>query len=158
MKKLLICSLVLVAMLVFSHQGFCTTDLFSVGNADDDNLVAIKSTGVVEGARGDYEVVTTDDTLTAEESGITLIVDGTYDITLPADSLGLEYTIVAASTDTVSIAPASGDSIAYLTLDAGDELDSAGAIGDAVSLICGASNTWYIKSMTGTWTDGGAAD
>jgi len=158
MKKLFICSLVLMAALLFAHQGFCAANLFSVGHGDNDNLVVITSTGIVEGARGDYKVVATEDTLTAEESGITLIVNGTYDVNLPADSLGLEYTIVAASTATVSVAPAEGDSIIYLTLDAGDELDSAGAAGDSVTLICGASNSWYIKSMTGSWTDGGTAD
>ena len=156
--------LIAICFLLLAVEGYAT-DFFSVGKSADDNLYKITNTAIVEGARGDYTLaVATDATLTALESGIVLIAEGNtepFQVNLPAASLGLRYTIVAgATTATLEIQPQDADTIVYhetlANLDAGDELDSPGATGDSITLICGAANRWFIESMIGTWTDGGA--
>jgi len=59
---------------------------------------------------------------------------------------------------TIPSAPAStADTIMYLTLDAGDTLDSPGATGDSVHLVGGAA-TWYVVDTgSSAWSDGGAS-
>jgi hypothetical protein len=157
MKKRLIL-LVALFLVLGSVQGYCATDLFAVGKSSDNNLVKITSTGILEGARSNYEVATTNDTLTAIESGKTIIVTSTSTstFTLPADSLGLEYTLVAGRAVTIKVDPAStGDSIEYLELAGGDRIyNSSASTGDSIKLICGAANTWYVSNLVGTWADG----
>lgn len=107
------------------------------------------------GVKSLYEVVATDDTLTAADTGKSCIASAAATFTLPAAAVGLEYTIIDGSGATVYVDPAStADTIKYLTLSAGDKLTSPGATGDSVTLICGAANTWYISGMKGSWTDG----
>ena len=52
------------------------------------------------------------------------------------------------------------DTINYsgLALDADDELDSAGNIGDSVTVECLTANNWYATRTLGPWADGGVAD
>ena len=162
MRKFII-PLIAIMFLFGAVEGYAV-DKFVVGNAADENLVKITETGIFEGARGDYTVVTTNDTLTAIESGIVEIVEGTsspVEITLPTASLGLRYTIVAGASDgTIEVQPQDTDTIVYsvsnVVLDQGDDLDSSGTTGDSVTLICGVATKWFVESMKGTWVDGGA--
>lgn len=115
-----------------------------------------------------YEVVITDEVLVAADSGHSIIVRSpsatAVDVTLPTGVAGMEYNIIVGGAYTggalaqVKVGPADADTIAFLTLDAGDELDSPGTVatGDSVTLVCGAANTWYVKNMKGSWSDGGA--
>ncbi len=168
MKRFLI-PLIAIVFLLFAVEGYAV-DLFSVGESGDDNLLKITQTAIIEGARGDYQVIATNDTLTAIESGIVTIVQGAkvtpgpVEVQLPAASLGLRYTIVAgATTETIEVQPQDADTIVYpeVTLEgsrllAGYELDSPGETADSVTLICGAANTWFVESMKGVWTNGGS--
>ena len=157
-RKLFLTLIAAMCLLVFSVGVFAATNLFSVGKTSNNNLVEISSTGILSGVRASYEVTATGDTLTAVESGKTIILTGSTSrtFTLPSASLGLAYTFIQSSTCTLNVDPNSSDTIAYLALGAGDKISSAGATGDSISLICGAANTWYIANMEGTWTDGGA--
>lgn len=107
-----------------------------------------------------YEVVTaTTDTLAAADSGKRMIYTSTSDVTvtLPAASLGLEFTVIGAE-GIVNVDPAStADTIIYdpsgTALSAGDKMTAA-ATGDTVTLVCGAANKWYVVNRVGSWTDG----
>jgi len=157
--------LIAICFLLLAVEGYAT-DFFSVGKSADDNLYKITNTAIVEGARGSYEVftgaVSTIDTLAAIESGKTCISvfsegeDLWYN--LPSASLGLEYTFTSGggTANYIYIDPVITDTIVYVdpVMSAGDKLKSNAATGDSVTLICGAANTWYVKSMNGTWTDG----
>jgi hypothetical protein len=114
-----------------------------------------------------YEVVTaTGDNLAVTDSGKKMVYTATSDnklIVLPdATTLGQIYTVIDGRANDVGgakyiqIDPQAGDTIQYLTLDAGDKLKSASATGDSVTLINAASNTWYVVGMKGAWSDGGA--
>lgn len=168
MKKFRI-PLIAICFLLFAVSGY-TADLFHAGKSGDNNLYVITSTAVVEGQRGDYEVVdtsTTTDTLTAIESGKTFIAVADCALTLPSAALGLTYTFttegeetarttVADRTDYIIIDPVAADTIRGIdgqTLSAGDRLKSQGKTGDSITIICGAANTWYVSAINGTWTD-----
>lgn len=101
----------------------------------------------------------TTDTLTAAQTGYTLLyyTSDTVNVTLPTAAAGLEYTIVDGYGTTINIDTGlTTDTIKYLNLDAGDKIASPGATSDSVTVFSPAAGYWYIKSMKGTWTDGGA--
>jgi len=164
-KKLSMLFALFVCLLVtpvFAAEG----DLFSV-EATDGNEVQITSGGLLRGAKADYEVFTTGDTLTSAESGKVIILDtssvvgapasaANAQFTLPDAEVGLRYTIIAGNGNYVRVRPQSGDRIAYVTLDAGDAIQSAGAVtADSVTVVAGSSSKWYVEEMKGTWTDYG---
>lgn len=123
-----------------------------------------------------YEVITTNDTVTAAETGKVFLMNytgagtpptGYLQMTLPTAAAGLTYTFTslfgnsankqilrAASTDTFD-----GNCVTLTTTTtfaAGDDLISAGATGDSVTLV-GASTKWYCTNRTGTWADAGTS-
>lgn len=107
------------------------------------------------------EIVTaTIDTITSADNGKIFIYRGTAatDFTLPDCSTDeWEVKFVAATGQTITVDTGSTlDTIKYLTLDAGDALDSASATGDSVTLRCFADGLIVPMQMKGTWTDGGA--
>ena len=117
---------------------------------------------------GDIEAVTTDDTLTAAESGKVLVVTGARNqqivITLPAAEADLEFAIVAGGEAQIIVKPDSADiivfSISGAALSTGDRLATTGGQGsingvtaDSLILVTPDSTSWYVKSINGTWTD-----
>lgn len=108
------------------------------------------------------EVLTEDTkTVTAAENGTTFILNNTtrgIDVTLPdCSTTKLQYSFVAALAKVNTVDTGStGDTIKYLTLDAGDALDTEGNIADSITLQCYAENTWLPLNVKGTWADGGA--
>jgi hypothetical protein len=169
MRKYFLIIVTIIFLMLSAFEAFAATPLFSVGDSNDDNLVEISSTGILSGHRTSYEVFpTTGDTLTADESGKTIIfieprgsstgnTNAGGRFSLPSASLGLEFTFVLGSNAFINVDPAYGtsDRIIYTALvQSGDSLTSAGATGDSLKLICGFANTWYVSGMRGTWTDG----
>jgi hypothetical protein len=120
--------------------------------------------GSSSGKRDLVESMATGDTLLATESGKIIIVTattGTIKYVLPAATTsGINFTFIdgkSTGTNTFSVDPATtADTIRYLTFDGGDKATSPGATGDSISLVSDASNHWFIKSRSGTFTDGGA--
>lgn len=113
------------------------------------------------------EVITTNDTVTAAETGKTFFINkttaGTTHITLPTAATGLTYTFTALYGNGVTkfrLDPASTDafggncvnSASTTTFANGDRLISAGATGDTVTIV-GASTKWYCTNRTGTFVD-----
>ena len=129
-------------------------DFANLGVSFDGNKATVRANPT--------EVVTAaTKSVTAAENGemyITTYASGTTTVTLPAAAVGLEYTFVSGKGLTVTIDTASAsDTINYLTLDAGDTIDSNAATGDSVRLTCARANTWDVTAMgSSAWTDGGA--
>ena len=169
--------LIVAILMVFAIPAFSATREATLGGQDSSGnyRFTVDSDGVLDGADAssikarlvkDYEVVTTTESvLTAADSGKIMIATATGSattFTLPAAVVGMEFTLVggsaAAGGKVVKADPkTTADTILYLTLDAGDELDSAGATGDSVTLKCFKANTWIPVYMNGTWVDGGAS-
>ncbi len=103
-----------------------------------------------------YEVFTTDDTLTSTDSGKVLIAKDTSGVifTLPTSAVGLQYTFSNGSAKTLVVDPGNTvDRIVYSTTMVGGDSIKAVASGDTLSLVCGVSGYWYVTSMSGTWSD-----
>lgn len=121
--------------------------------------------------KANYEVLTTNDTVTAAETGKVFLTNynsanGPINITLPTAAAGLTYTFKNVAGHTTSnwgymyLIPQSTDifdgcvsSSVTSTFAAGDRLYSPGATGDSVTLV-GASTKWYCIDREGTWVDG----
>lgn len=119
------------------------------------------------------ESVTTDDTLTATETGKTFILSrsnasGGAVLTLPTAVAGLEYHFIdgagytngkAAGDGYLWINPEAADvinaDVSGAALGVGISLRSPGNTGDSLALICGVANTWDVLQRTGTWVNGG---
>ena len=147
--------------------------LFNVGGAfaaDGDELSTtsfrVDSNGQVYYKRL-YEVATTSDTLTAAESGKTIIYNPATSqstFTLPTAAAGLEFTFLQAyghgdSLKKMVLEPADTDTFVgcvtlatTTTFAAGDSLISTTATGDTVTIV-GASTKWYCTNRIGTWVD-----
>lgn len=112
-----------------------------------------------------YEAKTTNDTLTAAESGTTYIVtpSSAAIITLPVAAAGLHYKFVTGNqgvaTKTLTINPDDTDIIVFansavgLTMAAGDAVKNSGLTGDSLELIAVGTGYWYATEVRGTWTD-----
>jgi hypothetical protein len=180
-RKLMPLVAVLVLLLALPAQAVVITalgDPDSSGNyeleVDSDEMITFNG-----GKYAKYELVTTNDTLTAAESGTTYIVEGVFAtsaitvLTLPDADVGLEYTFVIGGGMTVGvgqtgaaylpdlyITPQSTDFFYEINSDvgstylAGQQVYSTGVTGDALHLICAKDKYWYAVDKVGTWTDG----
>ena len=159
-------SILVALLIVFMVSGAnAATDLFSV-TASDGQEVLIDSLGKVLGLKQTVEAATTNDTVTAAESGKVFAITPTSftTITLPTAASGLTYTFVQeaghgdGSLD-IALDPASTDKFVGCVnsgatdgMAVGDKLRSPGATGDSVTIV-GASTKWYCTQRTGTWVD-----
>lgn len=161
MKKLLLALLICSLFVIPSFAA--STDLFSAWN-EDDNEIRITKAGLLVGMKTSYEVFfLTGDTLTAAESGKTVIYDRggivlaaglVPPIVLPPAAVGLEFTIVSGGAQITRVKPGSSDRIKYSTCATADSIRSSGnTVADSVTVICGTGNTWYVSAMKGAWTD-----
>ena len=169
-KKFSILVALLIVLMVSGAAQAANTNLFSVENTSG-NEIYIDSTGVFYGAKASTEAATTNDTVTAAESGKTFLIDPgvTYPLTmtLPVAAAGLEYTFTAvngmqgsSTPGRIYLDPNIADtfvgcvnSLVTSTFAAGDSLYSPGATGDTVTIV-GASTKWYCTNRVGTWVDG----
>lgn len=133
---------------------------------DDSSQITFPGTVIQK-----YEVSTTNDTLTASDSGKVYLVNyntGPIGYALPTSTAGLTYTFTAINGHATSgqariyINPAITDtfvgcvnSSVTSTFAAGDSLYSPGATGDSVTIV-GYPLYWYCTDRIGTWVDGGA--
>lgn len=111
-----------------------------------------------------YQSGTTNDTLTAADSGRTYVVTsgGTSPaiLQLPAAAVGMVFPIVSATTYAVYINPNGTDRINYASLSAGHAIyNSSAAKGDKITFYCVTANEWTVSVDVGTWaTAGGIGD
>ena len=146
-----------------SGQIWAATDINFTGDVTVTNSGSVSSIAIDDSSSITNEVVTaTSETVTAADSPTRYIATNTAagtTFTLPAAVADLEYIFSDGGTNnTITIDTAStADTIMYLTLDAGDTLDSAAGIGDSVHLVGGAA-TWYVVDTgSSAWSDGGSS-
>jgi|GEM_PF-6415106 len=163
--------LIIALVMLFILPVFASTIQSTLGGQDSSGNYhfTVDSDGVLAGASGSvtnvsraYEAISaTEETLVVADNGKILVATATSTttFTLPTAVVGMEFTIVAGKGQTISVDPAStADTIAYLTLDAGDEIDSAGVTADSVTLKCYTANTWIPVNMgSSAWSDGGSS-
>lgn len=156
--------------------------IFDMDTATDNEVEVTTSTGVTRVDFTTLNLVTTGTlagkvpvtavsslphTVTAEQaSGGFLIVTAAGDVDLPdvCDSATGAAVVVYVRdvSETVSVAVGdTADDIFYKPvglLGVNNEIDSPGAAGDWISLVCAEANVWHVVGYSGTWTDGGTVD
>lgn len=170
MKRIL--SLAIIALFVVVPFAFATVKIATFGDYNSSNVyrMTADSDGVITYAQDTGIVLpyiataTTNTTLTAIQSGATILfgngagvaANGTM-YTLPAATVGLNYTIVSDVAKFFYVKPASGEIINYSTCAANNRVaNTSAAAGDSISLFSLTAGTWSIKSKIGTWACGGS--
>lgn len=104
----------------------------------------------------DYTIGTDDP---KESYGGRIYASAASTVTAPAISAGMSFRTTATAAETISLAPASTNTITLdgVPLDAGDQVTSPGTVGAALDCNYMAANSLYCVSLVGTWVDGGAA-
>lgn len=161
--------------LIFASVGVRQNGTY-VGEATYiDALSGVTFDGSSAKIGAEVEAIATDDTLTANETGKTILVtatgsNGRPTFTLPNTSdntlIGTNFTFVvsyevAAKTNSGSfyIDPSGYEQIVYFDptnktlLSDGDRLLSTTITGDSVRLIADGEGNWYIEEMRGNFTD-----
>lgn len=145
MKKYLV--LLLALFMVFTLQNGVY--------ADDDDHFVVDGFKIDENGEMWYkslnEVVSTNDTITAAESGKIFLMSGSSSdkivMTLPAAAAGLTYTFVSIQLDSqkYEINPNGADRLHYSTAAAGNRLVSVGGIGDSVTVYASDDTVWAVN-------------
>jgi hypothetical protein len=99
---------------------------------------------------------TTNQTLSNAQSGNIIVFNGTANgtqFTLPAATVGLDFTIISDVAKWMYITPQSTDIINITSTVTGKRVSNSGsaAIGDSIEVVCMTSGQWSIKSKIGTW-------
>ena len=159
-KKL--CLIFVLVALMFSACYAVDGDVATFGSTwriDSNGVLKPVDSDSGAGLNTPYEVATTGDTLTAVETGKTIILypasaSGTVPFNLPAVADGLNYSFVLGKeTVVLNVNPYSSDQIMYVGCATGDSISSPGSTADSVKLISDGTR-WYVTEMKGTWTDG----
>lgn len=135
---------------------------------DNNNQFHFSQTGA--GIWYGINSVTTENTLTANQTGQTFVStaafgtisgdptlgSGTIILVLPTAQKGMDFTYIAGTTEKIQLIPGnSGDTIQYSTLTAGQSLyNSTAAKGDHIEVKSNAAGSWQINDLQGTWTNG----
>lgn len=105
-------------------------------------------------------VATTNQTLTAAQTGLTIIFNNSTGVaangtqyTLPTATVGLDYSVVADTAKWFYLTPQTTDTINIGAATAGQRIANSGtaAVGDSIEVLCITAGQWSIKSRTGTW-------
>ncbi len=168
-KTILAVSVLILAVFLLVGNGYCGVEA-TVGDKNSSGVHRIEvstdgSTGTVTFAADTaiklpYQSGTTNDTLTAADSGRTYVTStGTVSAVtfkLPAAAVGMFFPIIAGTTHSIYLNPNGTDIINYASLSAGDAIyNSSAAKGDSITLFCVTANQWEADIHNGTWADGG---
>ncbi len=147
---------------IVEYEGVAVTEAsLSATSLTATNLSATSLSASALVSPGTRSVVAST-TLTAADSGKTIVVNTTGDciLTLPPTAAGLKYDIfilqAAGSGKLHSISPNSADKLIGSGITATDNKDlqntqATAAVGDCVSLEADAADGWLVKNVTGTW-------
>jgi|GEM_PF-4262464 len=161
MKKLLIA---FVLMLLASPSFAGLTATLGDKNSSNVHRVEVDTDGVVTlaqdtGIKLPYTTATTNTTMTAAQTGTTVVVTPSANntrMTLPTAVVGMQYSFVSDGTNYMCVKPQSTDTISFASLAAGQNLcnSSTPAKGDSITVFCATAGTWSVKSMRNTWAAG----
>lgn len=155
-----------VLILLFAVPSYSATLTATIGdqNSSGKYRVEVDTDGVFTfqtdtGINFPYQSGTTNDTLTAADSGRTYVTSsGTVSavvITVPTAVPGMVFPFITGTTHALYILPQSTDTINYASLAAGSSIfNSTAAKGDSIKLICVIANIWDVEISNGTWADG----
>ena len=140
-----------------------TTAGVTAGTASASKAVVLDANKAVTGQRAPVLTKSADYTVTAGDSGATIIVTGVDKVmTLPATAAGLRYRFVLAAAGLsagtgLSISPNAADKIMGNGFTSADDKDailagSGDREGDSIMLEGDGVDGWYIVSVVGTWT------
>lgn len=155
---------IVFSLLVLSCSPVAAAVTATLGdqNSSGEYRVKVDTDGVVTFASNTgilfpYEAATTSDTLTAAESGKTIVSSApTYPptFTLPVAAVGMEFSFVAATAVSIILDPNGTDIFKYASLSAGDRIyNSTAAAGDTIRVFCATANEWAVTPVVGTWAD-----
>jgi hypothetical protein len=122
---------------------------------------AITATGTITGAMGiTLHTVNTEITLTAQQCRNQAHINNDADavnFTLPTAEAGLVVLFYGFTTGVITVDSNTGDIITLdgTALDAGDAIDSPGAVGNFIALMAIDATNWVSVGRSGTWVDGG---
>jgi hypothetical protein len=123
----------------------------------DFSALNLVTTGYVSGA---VQTVKDDDTLAAGQCYGLLdwLSGGAETVTLPAAVVGMNVLIYASDATVKHIDPNGTDTIVLTTaaLTAGYQIESPGAAGDFIALVCFTANQWTAMGRSGVWITHGA--
>ena len=167
MRKFLVVLMALLMTGILVSGAYADdNDYFSLPNDSGTIQFAINEDGEMV-YKALNELVVTNDTVTAAETGKHFIIDPTSDVvtmTLPTAAAGLTYEFTSAENIQFYIDPQDTDTIKYAPggatpLAAGDRLFSPGATGDSVVFTATSTLIWYVSDITtpdtaSTFTDG----
>jgi len=172
MRNKFLLLLALVAVLIVSGaQAADIVDMFGIPNSSGVAPLRVDTDGVIvvapdAGLKVAYEVATTSDTITAEESGKTFIykpASTTSTFILPDADVGMFFKFTAANggaTKKMVINPQDTDyirgavnSAALNTFATGDSITSPGNTGDSITFFCAEDLYWDVVDRTGTFVD-----
>ena len=105
---------------------------------------------------GRYEIISDDTSLSdAQCQGSIDVLNGSESVTLPAAKPGMSIVLYSDDATVKVITPASGENIWLNGVDNGDNntIQSPGAIGNFLTLVCFTTGNWYTMGMSGVWID-----
>ena len=144
MKKLFLTVVALLATLFLASGAFCADgDELTTNNFRIDGNGSMWHQALIE-------TVSTNDTVTATESGKIFLMSGSSSdeivMTLPAASNGLIYTFTSINPNSnkYELSPNGTDKMIYSTAVAGNRLVSVGGIGDSVTIIATGDSAWAV--------------
>ena len=167
MNKLGSVLIVVFALILLFSMPVEATDTTRLGNTNSSGLyrMTIDHEGIVTfqadtGIKFPYQSGTTNDTLTAADSGRTYVTTaGTTSfviLNLPAATPGLNFPVITGTTHSVYLNPSGTEIINYASLLAGDAIyNSSAAKGDSIVLFCVTAGQWEADIHNGTWANGG---
>ena len=155
MRKYLVIILALFMALTIHSRAYS-----AVVPADGDEFSTTNFR--IDGDGGEYykaavEIISTNDTITAAESGKVFVISngGGYahvKIALPAASTNLTYSFIQQGTGTlVEIEPTSTDQLLYSTAGAGDRLIGPATAGASAHIWASDDSVWFVQT-NGTFT------
>ncbi len=166
---LILVMLMLVALPVHARQVASegtanASGLYDI-SIDEDHYITFNG-----GIYAKYELKTTNDTLTAIETGTHYTVEpvpgSPVTITLPDADVGLQYSFTqgsvtgdAGKAKWFELDPQSTDIIVHInsnatnTFVAGDKIRNQGYTADSLQIICTKDLYWQVISARGTWSD-----
>lgn len=162
-RLFIIAAIMLMACLVCAPV-FASVVTATMGDTNSSGEYRVKadSDGVITfaadtGIKFPYEAGTTSDTLTAAETGKTIVSSApTYPptYTLPAAAVGMEFTFVGTTAVAILIDPDGTDTIKVGSAAAGQKIyNSSATVGDSITLFCATANEWAAKTKSGTWAE-----
>jgi hypothetical protein len=131
--------------------------IYEDGTTVDFSALNLISTGSIQGK---INIITNDITLSATQvlGSVIVMSGGAETATLPAAVVGMNVLFYASAAGVKNIDPNGTDTIVLTTaaLTAGYQIESPGAVGDFIALVCLATNQWTAMGRSGTWVTHGA--